>query len=55
MDGAFRLVLRFELWKQENRPFVIFLLLEGLKRNNSEMLEEAVELIQCEMRTKHIG
>ncbi|MFK9092767.1 phosphotransferase family protein [Bacillus salipaludis] len=33
----------------------VVLLLEGLKRNNREMVEEAVDIIQCEMKTKHIG
>jgi len=33
----------------------VVLLLEGLNRNNREMFEEAVDIIQCEMKTKHIG
>lgn len=33
----------------------VVLLLEGLKRNNREMLEEAVDIIQCEMKTKHMS
>lgn len=32
----------------------VLLLLEGLKRNNREMLEEAVSIIQCEMKQNHI-
>ena len=32
----------------------VVLLLEGLKRNNREMLEEAVDIIQGEMKTKHM-
>lgn len=33
----------------------VVLLLEGLKRNNREMVEKALDIIQCEMNTKHIG
>ncbi|MBS4196462.1 phosphotransferase [Lederbergia citri] len=33
----------------------VVLLLEGLNRNNREMFEEAVDIIQCEMKAKHIG
>ncbi|USK54249.1 aminoglycoside phosphotransferase family protein [Cytobacillus solani] len=33
----------------------VALLLEGLNRNDREMFEEAVELIQCEMNTNHKG
>ncbi|WP_246020240.1 aminoglycoside phosphotransferase family protein [Lysinibacillus telephonicus] len=32
----------------------VVLLLEGIKRNNREMLEEAVNIIQCEMKINHI-
>ncbi|MCJ8007315.1 phosphotransferase [Lederbergia wuyishanensis] len=33
----------------------VVLLLEGLNRNNREMFEEAVDIIQGEMKAKHIG